>query len=103
MDTINVVSKAKFASARAQRIMLQESDELTAELMCLESGQSLRLHGGRWVYYVIAGEATLRPRNDEDQSPTAPAGRLVAPQPGELHSVVNQAPQRLLCLAVGHR
>ena len=58
MELINARAKVRFNSARPQKVQLHAGQELCVEMLCLEAGQEHHGHGGRWVYYVVAGTAT---------------------------------------------
>jgi mannose-6-phosphate isomerase-like protein (cupin superfamily) len=96
MDTVNAISKARFASARVQRIQLHRSEGLNVELLCLEPGQKAA-SSGRWVYYVVTGSVTI----SAQQGPVKLAtGHVGVTGPQESHTVANEGEGRLVLLAV---
>ena len=98
MDTVNAVSKVRFASARPQRVHLARNDSQLVEMICLEQGQQTQVATGPWVYYVIAGTAKLVSAGQEGM--LAP-GHLACLGAAEPHTVANAGEGRLICLALG--
>ncbi len=98
MDTVNAIAKARFASARPQRVQLHKDEAVTVEMLCLEPGQSIPVRQGRWSYYVIAGTAVVEA---EDQQHQLQSGHVAVATAGERHTLTNVAETRLICLAVG--
>ncbi len=98
MNLVNAISKARFSSAKAQRVQLDKSDRAVADLLCLEPGQEVEVSSGRWVYYVIAGTASVIGGGEETEVPT---GQLAATAADEAHRMRNSGERRLVCLAVG--
>jgi len=96
MDLVNAIAKARFGSARPQRVQLVKGEAMLLELLCLEPGQQLEVSSGQWAYYVVAGAATVTAGGKAQPLPT---GHLAAFGLGEPHVLANQADQRLLCLA----
>ena len=78
MDTVNAVSKVRFASARPQRVHLAGNESQLVELLCLEPGQETKTTTGPCVYYVVA---------------------CLGPQ--EPHTLTSTGEDRLICLALG--
>ncbi|MFW6065999.1 MAG: hypothetical protein ACOC9S_04195 [Planctomycetota bacterium] len=97
MDTVNAISKARFASARPQRVQLRGGEALNVELLCLEPGQNVSTGDGRWVYYIAAGNATIQLGQDKHELGT---GHLAVSGAGERPTVANAGETRLICLAV---
>ncbi|MGC9453503.1 MAG: cupin domain-containing protein [Phycisphaerae bacterium] len=97
MNTVNAIAKARFASARPQRVQLQSDSGLSIELLCLEPGQNVSAREGQWVYYVITGKATVQVGQEVHELGT---GHLALSGKGERHSLSNAAETRLICLAV---
>lgn len=98
MDTVNAISKARFASARPQRVQLQADEALNLELLCLEPGQNVSANDGKWVYYVVAGKATVQ--IGQQKKHELGTGHLAVSAAGERHTVTNAGETRLICLAV---
>jgi len=98
MEIINAIAKARFASSRPQCVQLHKDDAMAGELVCMEPGQDLTVASGRWLYYIIKGQARIA--TPEDQNDLAP-GQVAALAPGEKHCITNIGEQRLICFAVG--
>jgi quercetin dioxygenase-like cupin family protein len=98
MNIVNAIAKARFGSARPQRVQLHKGDGLRAELLCMEPGQELKVGSGQWVYYVVTGTATLTAATGDRELPT---GQFAASDPKEKHTVANASERRLICLSVG--
>lgn len=99
MDTVNAIAKARFASAKPQRVQLHKADGLSIDLLCLEPRQEMSVRGGQWTYYTIAGSVVLEAG---DQRLEVGTGHVAATADGERHKLSNAAETRLICLAVGH-
>ena len=97
MNVVNAISKARFGTAKPQRIQLHKGRELLAELLCLEAGQKFSA-SGECTYYVVTGNASLTGEGDSAELPT---GHLAAFSPGEGHSMSNSGEGRLVLLAIG--
>ena len=97
MEFVNAIAKARFSSARVQRVQLHRDEFLAVELLCFEPGQQLTAQGGRSVYYVVAGAAKFRSGDVERDLPT---GQMAAAR-DEPHHITNAGEHRMLCLAVG--
>lgn len=100
MDTVNAIAKARFASARPQRVQLFRDETLCVELLCLEPGQGVSVREGQWVYYIIAGKATVSVGSDSHELSTGFSAFAAA---DEQHKLSNAAETRLICLAVERR
>jgi mannose-6-phosphate isomerase-like protein (cupin superfamily) len=96
MDTVNAIAKARFASAKVQRIQLHKSDDMNVELLCLEPGQKAAA-SGRLVYYVVTGSATVSTASGPVSLAT---GHVGATSAHESHTVANESEGRLVLLAV---
>ncbi len=57
----------------------------------------MKVPGGRWTYYVIAGTAALTVDGVADE---LPPGQMAAIE-DHPHMLANKLQQRLVCLAVG--
>jgi quercetin dioxygenase-like cupin family protein len=98
MDTVNAIAKARFASAKPQRVQLQKDEQgLSIEMLCLEPGQDVSVRSGRWAYYVVTGTAVIEA--DGQQHPLA-TGHVAISAPGEKHKLVNASETRLICLVM---
>ncbi len=99
MDLINAIAKARFSSAKAQRVHLHAGDELRAELICMEGGQEVQVEPGQWVYYVVKGAATLV----GDTEGQLAAGCVATTTAAEAHTIRNSGEQRFVCIAVASK
>ncbi len=98
MNFTNAIAKVRFASAKPQKVTLNKSDSLTAELLCLEPGQNMKVASGQWNYYVITGTATI---GSAEGSTDLPTGQFAGSETDEPHTITNDGEQRLIILAVG--
>ena len=94
---VDTSASTAFASDGAQAPLLLESEDVTALLLCLESGQGV---GPCWMdcavlYYVIEGRGRLRL---EDELEHLVAGALAMAPAGAERSIV--AGERMRVLAV---
>lgn len=94
MNFSNAIAKARFSSAKPQRVQLYQDGVLQVDLLCLESGQEMALQG-RWSYYLIAGSGEF---SAGGQASTLSVGGL-AVSDDEPHRLANKSQQRLVCLA----
>lgn len=91
MQTVNVIGKVRFSSAKAQRVQLLTG----SELLCFEPGQSLRIEKGGQLYYTIAGSVTI----EASQTPCqVSSGQLF--QADSPHELTNQGEVRAMVLSV---
>ena len=98
MDTVNAIAKARFASAKPQRVQLQKDDDgLSVEMLCLEPGQDVSVRSGQWAYYVVTGTAVVQ---TGDQRHDISTGHVAVSAPDERHTLSNASETRLICLAV---
>ena len=97
MDVVNAISKVRFSSARPQRVQMSRSPGLTAELLCFEPGQELKLNGGPACYYIVTGAAKM---DSGGEDADLAAGQFAAVEKGEAHTIACAGEQRLVCLAV---
>jgi len=97
MDTINAIAKVRFATSKPQRVQLHKGSALSADLLCMEAGQSLKVDRGEWVYYAVMGTAEL---SADGQTAQVSAGHLAAFAATEAHTVRNAGEGRLVCLAI---
>ena len=97
METVNAIAKARFASARPQRVHLHRGAALAAELVCLEPSQEIRNESGAWCYYVVRGSVTLAAGGPPRE---LSMGHAAATEAGEKHRLRNESEQRAICLAV---
>jgi len=96
MDMVNAIAKARFSSAKAQRVPLHKTSAMHTDLLCLEAGQALDIPDtGAWTYYVIAGTAAIGQQQDASLS----QGHSICIEGP--HHLRNVDPRRLILLAVG--
>jgi len=100
MESVNAISKVRFASAKPQRVQLKSEGQLTGDLICMEPGQTLAVDSGEWIYYVVTGTAEFRAGQDVAELPT---GQVASVDPDESHTITCAGEQRLVCLAVGRK
>ena len=98
MNFANAIAKVRFASAKPQRVILAKNGHLTAELLCLEPGQRMKVSSGQWNYYVVTATGTF---SADGQAEDLPTGQFAASEPDEAHVLENNTEQRLIVLAVG--
>jgi hypothetical protein len=98
MDILNAIAKARFASAKPQRVQLHKGSRAPIDLLCMEPGQKLRVTDGPWAYYVLTGTARME---SGESSADLPAGQLAVLAGDELHTIATGGEQRLVCLAIG--
>jgi len=94
MTPTNAIAKVRFSSAKPQRVHLAQSDQLASELLCLESGQQMKVAEADTILYIILGAATI---NAGEEDASAQTGCVMAP--GKPFLLANAAEQRLVCLA----
>lgn len=100
MNIVNAIAKARFGSAKPQRVQLHKGRNLVVELLCLEPGQKIRVSAGEWTYYVVAGAAVVTAAGN---TLALPSGQLAATDaPDEDHTLANNGEARCLCLAIGN-
>ncbi len=98
MDLINAVAKARFSSARPQRVQLHAGPELCVDMICMESGQELHIHGGCRIYYVVTGTARF---SGEGKTIDLAMGQMAVADANQPHLVTNTGEGRLVCLVYG--
>ena len=100
MELVNAIAKARFASARGQRVVLHKDDSVQIDLLCLELEQELSAARGQWTYYVVKGTAGIGADQTEG---SLTAGQIAISGLNEKHTVRNVGQQRLVCIAMGKR
>ncbi|MFP4054055.1 MAG: cupin domain-containing protein [Phycisphaerae bacterium] len=98
MDTINAIAKARFSSARPQRVQLHEGSGISSCLICMEPNQKLVVEKGEWTYYVVTGAVDIAADSDAHPLPT---GQMAATAAGEKHTLATGGERRAVILAVG--
>ena len=100
MELVNAIAKARFASARAQRVVLHKDESVQMDLLCLEPEQELSAARGQWTYYVVKGTAGVC---GEETEGTLTTGQMAISGRNEKHTIRNIGQQRLVCIAMGER
>jgi len=100
MELVNAIAKARFASARGQRVVLHKDESLQIDLLCLEPEQELSVARGQWTYYVVKGTAGI---GADETEGNLTAGQMAVSARNEKHTVRNIGQQRLVCIAVRER
>lgn len=98
MSVVALDSLRMFDPERMRRNTLFETPRFFLDLYCLEPGQSQRPHthdGSDKVYVVLEGRGTFTLAGGTQ---AVDAGRAVLARSGEVHGVVNEGPERLVCL-----
>lgn len=88
----------QFDSAKMRKNNLFETPRFFCDLYCLEPGQSQAAHlheNEDKVMIVLEGEGTFRAG---DQEVTLEAGEALLTEAGEVHGILNEGPERLVCL-----
>jgi mannose-6-phosphate isomerase-like protein (cupin superfamily) len=98
MDIVNAIAKARFASAKPQRVQLHKDGRAPIDLLCMEPGQSLKVSSGSWAYYVVTGTAEMVSGSTTSRLPT---GQIAVAAKDEPHTITAAGEQRLVCLAIG--
>ena len=98
MNVVELDQLRAFDGARMRKNSLFETARFFCDLYCLEPGQSQSPHahlGSDKVYVVLEGEGTFQVGAEEE---SLEVGQAVLAPAGEVHGVVNEGPERLVCL-----
>ena len=98
MDVRTLEEFRHFDQEKMQKNCLFETKRLTCDLYCLEPDQSQKphTHGDLdKIYIVLEGEGTFRIGDEES---ALEAGEAIMATAGAIHGVVNEGPERLVCL-----
>ena len=98
MELVNAIAKARFSSAKAQRVGLCKGPRLRGSMLCLEPGQEAAGEKGQWAYYVVTGAARMVAGG---KSMDISTGQLAVSDVDEPHVLSNTGENRLICLAFG--
>jgi hypothetical protein len=93
MEPVNAIAKARFSSARPQRVNLLSDGAVSAELLCLEKDQRMPVCGPSAILYVVGGSGTLIRTDGQD---SLPVGHVVSLD--SQSTLANLGEQRLICL-----
>lgn len=100
MDIVRLEELREFDPGKMRKNNLFETARFFCDLYCLEPGQSQAPHthdGSDKVYIVLEGEGTFR---IGDEEAALEAGEAVLAASGVVHGVVNDGPERLVCLVL---
>ncbi|GJM45628.1 MAG: hypothetical protein DHS20C21_24700 [Gemmatimonadota bacterium] len=98
MQIVEMESLRNFDSRKMKKNSLFETARFFCDLYCLEAGQSQAPHDhaeSDKVYIVVEGEGTFQVGAEFE---ALEAGQAVLAPAGEIHGVVNEGPERLVCL-----
>jgi quercetin dioxygenase-like cupin family protein len=98
VKVVHLQDLRKFDSAKMRKNNLFETQRFFCDLYCLEPGQSQAAHLHERedkVMIVLEGEGTFRAGSEEV---TLEAGEAILTEAGEVHGIVNEGPERLVCL-----
>ena len=98
MQIVTVGTRAKFADEKMQKVGLFETDRFFFDLYCLKPGQAQKVHahaGSDKIYYVLAGRATVRVGEEQEE---LVAGQAVLAPAGADHGVTNASKEPLTLL-----
>ena len=98
MNVVELDPLRRFDAARMRKNSVFETSRFFCDLYCLEPGQSQSPHahdGSDKIYVVMEGEGTFRVGDEEE---ALEAGQAVLAPSGQIHGVVNEGPDRLVCL-----
>ncbi len=98
MRIVDLEQLRLFDAEKMRKNNLFETSRFFCDLYCLEAGQSQKPHDHAnedKVYVVLEGEGTFRVGDEET---ALEAGQAVLAEAGRIHGVVNEGPERLVCL-----
>ena len=96
----DVLARAQFNAEKMGKASLAAGDHLFAGLNAFEPGQEHKAHvhaGQDKLYFVLEGQGEVEV--GEERLPVGP-GDLVLAQAGEVHSLRNPGPERLVVMVV---
>ena len=100
MELIDIAQKVKFSAEKMEKIGLFSTDDALVDLYCVRPGQQQNVHSHPdfdKVYYVIAGEATVRIGGEERN---VGPGHLAMARRGVDHGVRNDSAGDLTLLVM---
>ena len=98
VKVVHLEDLRRFDSAKMRKNNLFETPRFFCDLYCLEAGQSQAAHLHEHedkVMIVLEGEGTFRAGDEEV---TLEAGEALLTEAGEVHGIMNEGPERLVCL-----
>lgn len=98
MHVVTLQDLRSFDPSKMRKNNLFQTPRFFCDLYCLEAGQSQAPHtheGSDKVYVVLEGEGTFRVGSEEA---ALEAGQAALAESGAVHGVVNEGPDRLVCL-----
>jgi quercetin dioxygenase-like cupin family protein len=100
MQTRNVKSEQRFSAEKMQKVGLFETDNLFADIYCLEPGQEQKIHAHRGadkIYFVLEGTGRFHIGGEEQE---LSANQIVLAPADVEHGVRNASDQRLVLLVM---
>ena len=98
MKVVQLEDLRRFDPEKMRKNNLFETARFFCDLYCLEPGQTQAPHtheGSDKIYLVLEGEGTFQVGSEEA---ALEAGQATLAESGEIHGVVNEGPERLVCL-----
>ena len=98
MQVVEMAGRRAFDPAKMRKSTVFETSRFFLDVYCLEAGQTQPAHahdGSDKVYLVMEGQGKFRVGSEER---SLEAGWAVLAPSGEIHGVVNEGPDRLVCL-----
>jgi quercetin dioxygenase-like cupin family protein len=98
MQIVELDELREFSAAKMRKKNVFETPRFFCDVYCLEPGQSQAPHthdASDKIYVVLEGEGTFRVGADER---SIEAGHAVLAPAGAVHGVMNEGPDRLVCL-----
>ncbi|MFN8177100.1 MAG: cupin domain-containing protein [bacterium] len=98
VQIVEMEGRRAFDPTRMRKNKVFETSRFFLDVYCLEAGQAQAPHahdGSDKVYVVMEGQGTFRVGTEER---SLRAGCAVLAPSGEIHGVVNEGPDRLVCL-----
>lgn len=98
MQIVELERLRGFDPAKMRKANVFQTSRFFCDLYCLEPGQAQAPHthdGSDKVYVVLEGEGTFQVDHDSE---SVEAGHAVFAPAGAVHGVVNEGPERLVCL-----
>jgi mannose-6-phosphate isomerase-like protein (cupin superfamily) len=100
MQTRDVKAEQRFAAEKMQKVGLFETDNLFADIYCLEPGQEQKIHahkGADKIYFVLEGRGRFHIGGEEKD---LGANQIVLAPADVEHGVRNAAGERLVLLVM---
>jgi mannose-6-phosphate isomerase-like protein (cupin superfamily) len=100
MQTKNVKTEQRFAAEKMQKVGLFETDQLFADIYCLEPGQEQKVHAHRGadkIYFVLEGSGRFHIGGEEQD---LGADQIILAPADIEHGVRNASAERLVLLVM---